>query len=148
MANFTLKQVMRVLEEGWGEYIKQFNALSPEAQEAFLEQEGFDSLHDLLAHIIGWWEEGLWIITGIIEDPSFTWEERDIDAFNRKLIEKFRPWSEQDILLHYENVREALLDLVAELPEDALMNDDIRGWLEEDVIVHLEDHRIPEPGVE
>ncbi len=142
MADFTLRQVMQVLEEGWGEYIKQYNALSPEAQRAFLKKEGFDSFHDLLGHIVGWWEEGLWIITGIIEDPSFTWEERDTDAFNLELIEKFRSWSEQDLLLHYENVREALLDLVAELPEDALTNKDIREWLESDVIDHLEDHKI------
>ena len=142
MAEFTLRQVMRVLEEGWGVYIKQYNALSPEVQRAFLKKEGFDSFHDLLGHIVGWWEEGLWIITGIIEDPSFTWQERDTDAFNLELIEKFRLWSEQDLLLHYENVREALLDLVAELPEDALTNKDIREWLESDVIEHLEDHRI------
>lgn len=142
MADFTLRQVMKVLEEGWGEYIKQFNALSPQAQAAFLEKEGFDSFHDLLGHIIGWWEEGLWIITGIIEDPSFTWEERDTDDFNRELVERFSLWSEEDLMLHYENVREALLDLVGELPEDALLNDDIREWLEADVIEHLEDHKI------
>jgi hypothetical protein len=142
MAKLTLRQVMQVLEEGWGEYIKLFNALSPEAQAAFLKKEGFDSFHDLLGHIVGWWEEGLWIITGIMEDPSFTWEERDTDAFNRELVEKFRSWSKEDLLLHYENVREALLDLVAELPEDALTNKDIRDWLEADVIEHLEDHRI------
>lgn len=142
MANFTLREVMRVLEEGWGEYVKQFNQLSPEARAGFLQKEDFASFHDLLAHVIGWWEEGLWIITGIIEDPSFTWKERDTDVFNRELIEKFRSWSEEDLLLHYENVREALLDLVAELPEDALMNDDIREWLEADVIEHLEDHKI------
>ena len=142
MADFTLRQVMQVLEEGWGEYVKQFNALSPQARADFLQKEGFVSFHDLLAHVIGWWEEGLWIITGIMEDPSFTWEERDIDAFNRELIEKFRSWSEEDLLLHYENVREALLDLVGELPENALMNKDIRYWLEADVIEHLEEHKI------
>lgn len=142
MAEVTLRKVMQVLEEGWGEYIKQFNALSPGEREAFLQKEGFGSLHDLLAHIVGWWEEGLWIITGIMEDPGFTWEERDTDAFNRELIEKYRSWSEQDLLLHYENVREALLDLVAELPENALDNQDIREWLEADVIEHLEDHKI------
>lgn len=142
MAGITLRQVMKVLEEGWGEYIKQFNALSPQAQAAFLEKEGFDSFHDLLGHIIGWWEEGLWIITGIIEDPSFTWEERDTDDFNRELVERFSSWSEEDLLLHYENVREALLDLVGELLDDALQNDDIREWLEADVIEHLEDHKI------
>ena len=143
MAEFTLREVMHVLEEGWGEYVKQFNALSSESQKAFLQEEGFSSLHDLLAHIIGWWEEGLWIITGILDDPSFTWEERDVDAFNRELIERFRSWRDEDLLLHYENVREALLNLVADLPEDALDNEDIHEWLEADVIEHLEEHKIP-----
>ena len=142
MAEFTLRDVMQVLEEGWGEYVKQFNALSPEAQDVFLQKEGFDNFHDLLAHVIGWWEEGLWIITGILDDPSFTWQERDTDTFNQELVEKFNSWSEADLLLHYENVREALLNLVADLPEDALSNKDIREWLEADVIEHLEEHRI------
>ena len=142
MAEFTLRDVMQVLEEGWGEYVKQFNALSPETQTSFLQKEGFASFHDLLAHVIGWWEEGLWIITGILDDPSFTWQERDVDSFNRELVEKFRSWSDEDLLLHYENVREALLNLVADLPEDALTNKDIREWLEADVIEHLEEHRI------
>ena len=142
MDEFTLRDVMCVLEEGWGEYIKQFNGLSAEERAAFLEEEGFANFHDLLAHVIGWWEEGLWIITGIMDDPSFTWEERDTDNFNQQLIEKFRSWSEQDLLLHYENVREALLNLVADLPENALSNEDIRDWLYADVIEHLEDHKI------
>ena len=142
MQEFTLRDVMRVLEEGWGEYVKQFNRLSPEERVAFLEKEGFANFHDLLAHVIGWWEEGLWVITGILDDPSFTWEERDIDAYNLELIEKFRSWREDDLLLHYENVREAFLNLVADLPENALDNEDIREWLYADVIEHLEEHRI------
>ena len=142
MAEFTLRDVMQVLEEGWGEYVKQFNSLSTDEQTDFLQKEGFDNFHDLLAHVIGWWEEGLWIITGILDDPSFTWQERDTDTFNQELVEKFNSWSEADLLLHYENVREALLNLVADLPEDALSNKDIREWLEADVIEHLEEHRI------
>jgi len=142
MVKFTLRDVMQVLEEGWGEYVKQFNALSLQEREEFLKREEFASFHDLLAHIIGWWEEALWIITGILDDPSFTWKERDVDAFNRELVEKFRSWSDEDLLLHYENVREALLDLTADLPEGALTNNDIRDWLYADVIEHLEDHRI------
>jgi hypothetical protein len=142
MARFTLREVIHVLQGGWGVYVSQFNALSPDAQAAFLQKEGFETFHDLLAHIIGWWEEGLWVMTGILEDPSFTWEERDTDSFNQELVEKYRSWSDADLLLHYENVREAMLDLVAELPENALDNDDIRDWLYADVIDHLEDHKI------
>ena len=142
MTKFTLREVMHVLEGGWSVYVKQFNALSPEKQAAFLQKEGFENFHDLLAHIIGWWEEGLWVITGILDDPSFTWKERDVDAFNLELVEKFRSWSEEDLLLHYENVREAMLNLVADLPDNALDNKDIRDWLYADVIEHLEDHKI------
>jgi hypothetical protein len=133
---------MQVLQEGWGKYIKQFNALTPDARATFLQKEGFESFHDLLAHIIGWWEETLWILTGILDDPSFTWQERDTDAYNRELIEKFQTWSDADLLLHYENVREAMLNLVADLPESALSNKDIHDWLYADVIEHLEDHKI------
>ena len=142
MAGFTLKDVMQVLEKGWGEYIGQFEALSPEAQTTFLQKEEFETFRDLLAHIIGWWEEGLRIITGILDDPSFTWKEHDTDAFNRELVEKYRSWSQEDLLLHYENVRKAMLDLAADLPEGALTNEDIREWLVSDVIEHLEDHKI------
>ncbi len=148
MTEYTLKDVMQVLDKGWGKYVGQFEALSPDAQAAFLNKESFDTFHDLLAHIIGWWEEGLWIITGILDNPGFTWEERDTDAFNRELVEKYRSWSNADLLLHYENVREAMLHLVADLPEDALTNDDISDWLYADVIEHLEDHRIAEMRVD
>ena len=142
MAEYTLRDVMQVLEGGWKEYINKFNELTPEVQASFLEKEEFETFHDLLAHIIGWWEEGLWVINGILDDPGFTWEERDTDAFNRELVKKYRSWSEKDLLLHYENVRKAMLDLAADLPEGALTNKDIREWLEADVIEHLEDHKI------
>ena len=35
MVEFTLRDVMQVLEEGWGEYVKQFNALSTGEQDPF-----------------------------------------------------------------------------------------------------------------
>ena len=134
MADFTLQDVMRTLEEGWGQYVKAFRTLSPDQQAAFLEKQGFDSLHDLLAHIVGWWEEGLRVITGVIDDPGFTYQEHDADEYNRELIEKFRKWGEDDLLLHFENVREATLELVAELPDDVLMNQEIRNCLYADVL--------------
>lgn len=143
MAQITLRQVMETLQEGWGQYVQKFEALSPEAQGSFVEKQGFERFRDLLAHIIGWWEEGLRVIIGILDEPGFTWEERDTDTFNRELVAKFRSWSEVDLLLHYENVREAMLNLVAELPEDALTNKDILNWLHADVIEHLEDHKLP-----
>jgi hypothetical protein len=108
-----------------------------------LSKQGFANFHDLLAHVVGWWEEGARIITGIMDSPAFTWEPQDVDAFNRELVRKFESWSDDDLLRHYESVRLAMIELVAELPEDAFLNRDIEGWLRDDLVEHYDEHPMP-----
>ena len=56
---------------------------------------------------------------------------------------KYSAWSDDDLFRHYEQVRQVLLELVAELPEDAFLNTDIEGWLKDDVVGHYDEHLIP-----
>ena len=132
-----------LLENEWAEYVSFFNKLSDEKKKEFLSRQGFENFHDLLAHVIGWWEEGARIISGITDSPSFTWEARDTDSFNVELTQKYSSWSDRDLFTHYEAVRVAMIDLVAELPDDAFLNADIEGWLKDDVVGHYDDHPIP-----
>ena len=132
-----------LLENDWASYIDDFQRLAPERQTEFLSNQGFDTFHDLLAHIIGWWEEGARIIHGILGSPSFTWQEHEVDSFNRELRQKFSTWSDEDLFKHYESLRLALIELVERLPEDAFLNRDIEGWLVDDVVKHYEEHPIP-----
>jgi len=135
--------VIDMLENEWATYIEDYKRLYQEKQKEFLAKQGFESFHDLLAHIVGWWEEGARIIGGIMDSPAFTWESQDVDAFNHELIRKFRSWSEDDLLRHFDAVRLALIDLTADLPEDAFLNSDIEGWLRDDVVEHYDEHPIP-----
>jgi hypothetical protein len=135
--------VVDLLENNWATYIEDFNCLEPEKQKEFLSTQGLGNFHDLLAHIIGWWEAGARIINGILNSPAFTWQDPETDPFNTDLIEKFSTWSDEDLIKHYENVRLALVDLVERLPEDAFLNKDIEGWLASDVVKHYDDHPIP-----
>ena len=134
--------VVDMLENEWGTYIADFNHLDAEKQTEFLSKQGFQSFHDLLAHIIGWWEEGARIITGIVNNPGFTWESHDTDAFNVELTEKYSTWTEDDLFKHYEAVRLALMDLTANLPDDFFLNKDIEGWLRDDVVEHYNEHAV------
>ena len=134
--------VIDLLENEWATYVEDFNNLGDEKQKEFLDKQGFDTFHDLLAHVIGWWEEGARIITGIMDSPSFTWEDLDADKFNRKLVEKYKTWSQNDLLAHYESVRRAMIDLTADLPADAFLNKDIEQWLADDVVGHYDEHPI------
>lgn len=135
--------VTDMLENNWATYIEDFKGLSEERKKEFLANQGFASFHDLVAHVIGWWEEGARIISGIMDSPSFTWESHDVDAFNLELTKKFSTWPDQDLFKHYESLRLALLELAVDLPQDAFLNHDIEGWLKDDVVVHYDEHPIP-----
>ena len=135
--------VIDLLENEWAAYIADFNRLEAEKQKEFLAQQGFETFHDLLAHVIGWWEEGARIITGILDTPGFTWTDPSADEYNIELTRKYSTWSDDDLFAHYETVRQALIDLVAELPEDAFLNKDIESWLAADVVGHYDGHAIP-----
>jgi len=132
-----------MLENEWSEYVERFQRLDKEKQNEFLSKQGVESFHDMLAHIIGWWEEGARIITGILDTPGFQWTDQDVDAFNLMLTKKFASWSEDDLLKHFEIVRLALVEMVVELPDDAFLNRDIEDWLSADVVEHFDEHFIP-----
>lgn len=144
MAKFTLREVIHALDGGWAVYIPRFLALSPQVQAQFLRQQGFDRFRDLLAHVIAWWEEGHRVISGIIDDPTFTWDAPDVDAFNAEAIQRFANMPEEELFDYFDRMRQVMLALVSELPEDALQNEDIANWLYADVIEHLQDHALPE----
>ena len=135
--------VIDLLKNEWATYIEDFDRLSEEKQKEFLAKQGFDNLHGLLAHVVGWWEEGARIIAGIMDSPSFTWDLHDTDEFNRELVQKYAAWSQEDLLAHYESVRLAMIDLTEDLPGDAFLNRDIEQWLADDVVEHYDEHPIP-----
>ena len=132
--------VLDMLKNEWATYIEDFDHLDDDKKKEFLTKQGFESFHDLLAHIIGWWEETAHIIAGILDSPNFTWENRDADKYNAELVKNYSKWSDNDIFLHYESVRVVLLELTAELPEDAFLNKDIEQWLMDDVVGHYDEH--------
>ena len=135
--------VIDMLENEWAEYIQDFNRLDDERQVEFLSKQGFPTFHDLLAHIVGWWEEGARIIAGSLDTPGFSWTDPEVDQFNLELRRKFSAWSDDDLFKHYESVRLAMIDLTADLPKDAFLNEDIEGWLAADVVGHYDEHPIP-----
>ncbi len=126
------------LENEWATYAQAFEKI--DNKEAFLKNQGVESFHDLLAHIIGWWEEGARIVHGILYEPDFRWHEPSTDAFNIELTKKYTEWSDADLLKHYETTRAALVALVSKIPNEAFLDEDIESWLMADVVKHHDDH--------
>lgn len=135
--------VLDILQHEWSEYVERFNRLDLQQQNGFLSKQGVGSFHDLLAHIIGWWEEGARIIKGILETPGFTWTDHDVDRYNAMLRRKFETWVNDDLLEYFEIMRLTLIEMVTSFPDDAFPNRDIEDWLAADVVEHYDEHPIP-----
>lgn len=132
-----------VLQNEWAGYVEKFNRLDLEKQNEFLSKQGVESFHDMLAHILGWWEEGARIITGILEKPDFKWTEHDVDRFNEVLKRKFETWAYDDLLEYFEIMRLTLIELVTNMPDDAFQDADIEDWLAADIVEHYDEHAVP-----
>lgn len=128
------------LEYEWAAYISAYNLVSPERQAEWLKGQGFVRFQDILAHIIGWWEEGLYVIDKIKNDPEFKWEERDTDGFNAELVEKYSSWIEADVFAEFEKVRMNSLEFVKCLSDEDFRNPVIADQLSADFIVHIDEH--------
>ena len=134
--------ILDTLQNEWNTYATDFEKV--EDKEEFLKKQGVGSFRELLGHVIGWWEEGERIITGILKDPNFNWhaKRRDTDAFNAELIAKYKKLSDAAVQNEFERKRRAMIKLVNELPEEAFTNKDIEGWLAADVVEHFDEHTI------
>lgn len=128
------------LENEWSTYIQKFDAL--ESKDEFLQKQGFRKFEDILAHIIGWWDEGAKIIRGVTNDPNFTYESPDTDKFNADLLVLYKITSAADIRRLFESKRLEMIDLVRDMPESAFENRTIENWLAADVVEHYDEHTI------
>ncbi len=126
------------LQNEWATYIEKFNQI--EDKDGFVKKQGVETFHDLLAHVIGWWEECARMVNGILYQPGFTWDDHQTDLFNVELTKKYSSWSFDDLLKHYETTRLAMIELVQKLPEHAFVNNDVESWLAADLVGHYDGH--------
>jgi hypothetical protein len=141
-ATITCQQLLDNLNNDWKSYPERFQKMDPARQVIFLKEQGYDNFHDLLAHIIAWWQEAIKIVDAIMDMEEPQHKEYNIDDFNSAAIEHYRNWKDPDLMFHFENLREALINLVVELPENGLDNKRINNWLNACVVEHFQTHDI------
>jgi len=128
------------LENEWSAYIARFERL--ENKDEFLKKQGYERFNDILAHVIGWWGEGVKIVREAQADPAYIYDEPPTDRFNAELVEKFKHMSDADLHALFESKRLEMVNLVRELPESAFENSIIENWLAADAVEHFDEHAI------
>jgi hypothetical protein len=102
------QRVLDYIELEWETYVERFHRLPQEEQQKRLRETGYESLRDLLAHILAWWDEGMGIILAIAEDRPFERKKYDFDAFNADALAKYKSWDENEFMTHFERTRQKM----------------------------------------
>jgi len=129
--------VLDTLEHEYPTLIEKFDAL--EDKNEYLKKQGFERFEDMLAHIIGWWDEGVKVIEGFKKDSNFVYDEPEVDAFNQKLVEQYR---NADVRNIFEQKRTTMIELVKSMDESLFDNQIVERWLAADVVEHFDEHDI------
>ena len=136
----TRQQFLDRLQNNWQNYAGRFYLLSPQAQKAFLEKQGYPNLAGLLGHMIAWWQDALIAIQKMRADPAFTGTHYNVDDFNARAVEKFGSLEEAQVVRIFEAQRQAMLDLVNDLSGAELESEVINARLHNEIISHWDEH--------
>jgi hypothetical protein len=136
------EQLLASLHTDWGTFVERFQCLSPDAQAAYLQQQGYTRIADLLAHVIAWWREGLAAIPVMLSNPAYTSPDQDVDQFNAQAVESFHNLDEMVVIAIFEDLRQQWLELAGGLPDEAFQNHQITDRLHIEIIGHYTEHSL------
>ena len=142
MEPITRQSVLDLLTGDWADYVPRFQALPPAAQAAFLQQQGYERLADLLAHIVAWWEVGMQNIPCFQADPAARSADIDVDRFNAQAVEQVRAVSDGEEIRGFEEARQKFLDFARRLSEQDFKDERILTQFKWELVNHLEEHQI------
>ena len=140
--DITRQSVLTLLAGDWANYVARFQALPPANQAAFLQQQGYKRLADLLAHIVAWWEVGMQAIPRYQADPAAKLLEIDVDSFNARAVEQVQAVTEAGEIMVFEAARLKFLDLSNQLTDEDFKDERILTQFNWELVNHLEEHRI------
>jgi hypothetical protein len=137
----TREQLLASLHTDWGTFVQRLQNLPLEAQAAYLQQQGYARLADLLAHIIAWWQGGLTDVPIMLSDPAYTSPDQDVDQFNAQAVKRFEGVAEADVIARFEDLRRQWLELLDRLPAAAFDDPRLSWRLQIEIIGHYGEHR-------
>ena len=144
MPEFTKALFLQALEE-WGRYRAAFARMPTAEQSAFLKEQGYASVQDLLAHVAVWWEEAQGIIDAAVTQQTRPAWQYNFDEFNAAAVGRFMETSESEFTAWYESQRKQMVTVVSALSDEQLKIRRVHNWLDGVVLEHLKEHCVDAP---
>ncbi len=136
-----VRSLLQALMDGWQSYLPTLADLSMEETVAYLNEQRYDRLRDLLADVTSQAEETLGAIPLLLRGESVEqWDERMSRA---EAIARFSYFTEDEVRRRFTLAYAALARLLAFLPEAALEQPEIYQRLYTTIIARFNERRPP-----
>lgn len=136
-----VRGLLRTLDDGWQAYLPAVKALGMEELRAYLAEQGYERVRDLLAHVTAWSEETLGAVEVLRGGGEI--QRYDDRAFNAQAVARFSVYSTAEVERRFTLALAALSRLLAVLPEHALAQESVYDWLVTTIVEHFNEHRLP-----
>jgi hypothetical protein len=136
-----VRALLRALEDGWQAYLPALRTLDAADMRAYLAEQGYERVRELLAHAAAWGEETLGVVPVLLRGEEI--QRYDDQAFNAQAIARFSLLSGEEVERRFVQVHIALARLLARLPDAALEQDIVYDWLATTIVEHFNKHRLP-----
>jgi hypothetical protein len=144
MPEFGRALFLQALDE-WSSYPEAFARLPQSEQASFLQEQGYASCRDLLAHVAAWWEESQARIGDALAKQPAPPQQYRFDSFNAAAVNRFQDRPDAEFTAWYQSQRRAMVAMVQAMTEDKVRNGRVVGWLDGVVLEHLKEHCVGAP---
>lgn len=144
-AQMSRQEMLDFIEQNWSVYLPTLDSIPVDEREAFAQAHGYPGTKELIAHIAGWWREAVRNVSAIMAGQPPTTDYASDDDFNARVIQNAQQQTYEQVEEEFENAREAIAGLIAELPDVVFANSQIYDEFFGEIVTHYQQH-VP-PGV-
>ena len=140
---WTRAELLDALEKIWGRYVSLLAQLTGAEQKHFAQRQGYNRPQDLLAHLAAWMEETVRVAPYLLRDERPPHDYANDAEFNARAVEDCQTWTRAQVEAKFEKQRQAFVQLLASLPDEAIPIQRVYRWFSGTIIGHYEEHRLP-----
>jgi hypothetical protein len=137
------QDMLDFIEQYWSVYLPTLDSIPVDEREAFAQAQGYPGTKELIAHIAGWWREGIQIVKAVMAGQQPDTDYANDDEFNARMIRNASDQPYEQVEEEFENARDEIAGLIAELPDAVFADPQIYDEFFGEIVTHYRQHTPP-----
>jgi hypothetical protein len=131
------------IDQYWSVYLPTLDSIPVEEREVLAQKQGYPGSKELIAHISDWWREAIRIVKAAMAGQQPYLDDASPADFNAHIIQNTDQRTYEQIEEDFENTREEIAALIAELSDAAFATPQIYDELYAEIVTRYHHYALP-----